>query len=106
MSIRVYLSLRFEMRMEELHHPDQKSFALAACFAIGSIDRMFQANALVADLKTLEWLRSMLPMRYGGRLNGAAGQRARDSIRKWGFSVGGENWKRDLAARVARGPRS
>ena len=104
MSIRVRLSLRFAMRMEELLHPDQNSFALAACVAIGSVDRMLQAGALVADPIAVEWLRSMLPMKYGGRLTGTAAQHARDAIRKWGFAVGGAEWKRDLGARVARGP--
>lgn len=104
MSTRIRLSLRFEMRMKELLHSDLKSLALAACVAIGSIDHMLQAGALVADPIAVEWLRSLLPKQFGGRLTGAASQQARDAIRKWGFSVGGEGWKRDLGARVARGP--
>jgi hypothetical protein len=104
MFTRVKLSLRFQMRMEELLHPDQNSFALAACLAVGSIDRMLHVGALVADPVAVEWLRSMLPKKYGGRLTGAAAQQARDAIRKWGFAVGGAEWKRDLGARVARGP--
>lgn len=104
MSNRVYLSFRFEMRFEELLHPDQTSFALAACLAVGSIDRMLQVGALVAEPIAVEWLRSMLPKKYGGRLTGAAAQQASDAIRRWGFSVGGAEWKQDLGARVARGP--
>lgn len=104
MSIRVRLSLRFEMRIAEQLHPDQKSFALAACYAVGSIDRMLQVGALVAEPIAVEWLRSMLPKKYGGRLTGSAAQQARDEIRQWGLSVGGEEWKRDLGARVVRGP--
>ena len=104
MSTRFHWSLRFAMRLEELLHTDQKSFTLAACYAVGSIDRMLQAGALVADSIALEWLRSMLPKKYGGYLTGTAARQARDAIRKWGFSVGGEEWKRDLGARVVRGP--
>ena len=98
MSTRIRLSFRFVMRMEEQLHPDQISFALAACLAIGSVDRMLQAGALVANPFAVEWLRSLLPKKYGGRLTGAAAQHARDAIRRWGFAVGGAEWKRDLGA--------
>ncbi len=104
MSTQVRLSLRFAMRMAELLHPEPNMLALAACVAIGSVDRLLQVGALVADPIAVEWLRSMLPKKYGGRLTGAAAQHARDAIRKWGFAVGGPEWKRDLGARVARGP--
>ena len=102
--MRMSVSLRFQFRVEELQQREQFMLVLAACYAIGSIDRMIQVGALVADPVSIAWLRGLLPQRNGGRLVGAAAHQRRDEIRRWGFSVGGTGWKDDLAARVTRGP--
>lgn len=80
--MRMSLSLRFQMREVELLEPDKLMLVLAACYAVGSIDRMRQAGALVADQATITWLRGMLPLRNGGRLVGAAAHERRDAIRR------------------------
>ncbi len=103
-TMRLKVSLRFQMTQNEFLRGDQLTLILAACVAIGSIDRMLKAGALVVDGIAEHWLRSQLPKQYGGFLTGLAAREARDRIRKWGHSVGGEEWKQDLATRVARGP--
>ncbi len=104
MSNRVRVSLRFQLTMNELLHEDQVLIVLAACVAIGSIERMLKVGALLADDAAVRWLRSQLPRKFGGDLAGLAAVEAHHAIRTCGFSIGGEGWKQDLANRVSRGP--
>ena len=97
-------SLQFQTRVEELPYLKQLFFSVAACYAVGSIDRMLSAGALVAEPIALEWLSSMLPERNGGRLTGTIAQRFRNEIERFGFSIGGWEWRENLGARVAQGP--
>ena len=97
-------SLQFQMREEELPYLNHLFFSLAACYAVGSIDRMLSARALVGEPIALEWLRSMLPKQNGGHLTGTIARVIRKEIEQFGFSMGGSEWREDLGARVAQGP--
>ncbi len=104
MQFQMRWSLRFQVRVEEQPYLTQLLFSLAACYAVGSIDSMLRAGALVAEPLASEWLRSMLPERNGGHLTGTIARQVRKEIERFGFSMGGSEWRESLGARVAQGP--